>query len=1083
MKKNLMFAVTMGILLSGGAEASEPFAKKESDMHTSGFAMQQMITGTVTSEDNQPIEGVTVMVLESEASTMTDAKGRFTIHAAMGNTIRFSMIGFAEQDMQVSSNSITVQLGGDNESLEEVVVVGYGTQRKVNLTGAVAQIDSKILQDRPVANATQALQGAVPNLNINFSNGRPGTEGSVNVRGFASINSTNAPPLILVDGVPGSINNINPSDIESISVLKDAAASAIYGARGAFGVVLVTTKKGAAGRMQINYTNNFGWSGLTVNTNFMTSGYDAAILNDEAFIRATGNSYTGYTPEDYEELLKRKTDPSLPSVVVQNRNGQDQYVYYGNTDWWDFFYRDTQTSMDHALTFSGATDKIDFYLSGRMHEKNGLMKIQQDKFQRYNLRGKVSANLTDWLTVTNNSQLNYKNYTFPGWNGSANANNNFISSTVHALPSYVPLNPDGTATYRTELNNYTIGDGIMADLIHGKSRGGEKEIEFVNQIDATATLREGLTVTGNYAYAYIPLHTFTRRTQAPWSIYPGQIDYLGFDRLTEAQATTQIHTVNLFANYTKSWGNHNFGATAGYNREHRVYDRIGGIHNDLLSEDLNDFNLGTGDMTVSGGANTWALEGFFGRMTYNFKERYLFEINGRYDGTSKFPANQRFGFFPSVSGGWRVSEETFMESLKPVLNEFKLRASYGELGNAQEAAVYGYVPLMNSGLSTYITNGTRTQYISNPTPISPELTWERTNTLNFGADAQVFNNRLSMSFDYYIRQTLDMLIPGRTLPAVFGAGSPRMNAGDLENRGWELAVSWRDQQALAGKPFGYNISVGLSDSKAKITRFDNRENLLNNYYVGQEVGEIWGYRVDGFFQSDDEAANWPINQDYVDNQRLSAPGDWSRLQAGDMKFIDVNGDGVVNEGDNTLSNPGDQVIIGNNRARYTFGFNLGANWNGFDVSAFFQGIGRQHWYPGNNADKFWGPYSRPYYSFVPENFTDDVWTPENPDAYYPLLRGYIALNSRGSLNVRNDRYLQDLAYIRLKNLTVGYTLPVNLVQKAKISRARLFVSGENLWTATKLRSDYIDPEQAAQEVNGRAYPYSKTFSFGIDITF
>ena len=328
-----------------------------------------------------------------------------------------------------------------------------------------------------------------------------------------------------------------------------------------------------------------------------------------------------------------------------------------------------------------------------------------------------------------------------------------------------------------------------------------------------------------------------------------------------------------------------------------------------------------------------------------------------------------------------------------------------------------------------------------------------------------------------------MLIPGKTLPAVFGAGSPKMNAGDLENHGWELALSWRDELQLADKPFGYNISVGLSDSKAKITRFDNPKGLLNNYFVGQQLGDIWGYQVDGLFASNEEASNWKINQDYVDNVRVTASGDWSKLQAGDMKFVDVNGDGLVNEGDNTLSNPGDQVIIGNDRARYTFGINLGARWDGFDVSAFFQGIGRQHWYPGTNADKFWGPYSRPYYSFVPENFADDVWTPENTDAYYPLLRGYNALNSRGAMVTKNDRYLQDLAYIRLKNLTVGYTLKQSWIQKMKISNARIFVVGENMWTATKLRSDYIDPEQAAQEVNGRSYPVSKTSSFGIDITF
>lgn len=1045
----------------------------------------ETLSGRVVDKNGNPIALATVSVKGTTKATTTNDDGFFVLTHSLDAQVvlTVSCVGYTTRDYTVQNAQdmrITLE---DTQDLEEVVVVGYGTQKKVNLTGAVAQIDSKILEDRPVSNATQALQGAVPNLNINFTNGRPGGGGKVNIRGFASINSANAAPLVLIDGVPGNINTINPRDIESVSVLKDASAAAIYGARGAFGVMLVTTKRGKEGRMTINYNNNFGSAGLTVNTDFITNGYDAARLNDEAFIRATGNSYTGYTEEDYAELLKRKEDPSLPWVVVQNRNGKDQYVYYGNTDWWNTFYRKRQNSMEHALTFSGGSDKIDYYVSGRLYEKGGLMKIKQDEFDSYNLRSRINAKVTDWLQISNNSQLNFQNYTYPGWNSSADANNNFISTTVHALPSYVAQNPDGTATYRTELNNYNIGDGIMADLLHGKSKGGEKEYEFINLLEGVVTITPDLKLTGNYTFTYNPINIFSRRTMAPWSIFPGEISYLGNDRYTEQMVTNRRYSLNLFANYNKTIEEHSFGVTAGYNQERNVYGRIGGTHNNLLSEDLNDFALGTGQMELLGGARTWALQGFFGRVNYSYKDRYLVEVNGRYDGTSKFPKKKRYGFFPSFSAGWRMMEEPFMDWAKEQVNEAKLRISYGELGNAQEAAEYGYIPLLNAGNSNYITNGTKTQYLKVPTPISPDLTWERTSTLNYGIDLEFANRRLTTSFDYFVRKTLDMLIPGKTLPAVFGAASPKTNAGDLKNKGWELSVAWRDQSTLGGKPFTYNVGVGLSDSKATISRFDNKEMLLSNYYVGQVLGEIWGYKVDGFFKSDEEAANWTINQDYVDKQRLAAPGDWSRLQAGDLKFVDVNGDGVVDAGKNTWNDPGDQVIIGNSRARYNFGVNLGASWQGVDISAFFQGIGRQHWWPGGNADKFWGPYSRPYYSFVPKNFEDDVWTPENPDAYFPLMRGYIALNDRGSLNVKSDRYLQNLAYIRLKNLTVGYTLPKQAVNALKLANARVFLSAENIWTSTKLRSKYIDPEQAAQEANGRAYPYSKTFSFGIDLTF
>ena len=1082
MKKIIPVFLLVGASLANNVLAS-PFERGK----LISFSLQdnETLSGKIIDASGNAISHATVSVKGTTKVTTTDEKGMFTLNYTVGTDVvlTVSCVGYTTLDLKVDTSKDIVVTMSDNNDLEEVVVVGYGTQKKVNLTGAVAQIDSKILEDRPVSNATQALQGAVPNLNINFTNGRPGGGGKVNIRGFASINSANAAPLVLIDGVPGNINTINPKDIESISVLKDASAAAIYGARGAFGVMLVTTKKGKEGQMTINYSNNFGSAGLTVNTDFMTSGYDAARLNDEAFIRATGNSYTGYTEEDYAELLKRKSDPSLPWVTVQNRNGKDQYVYYGNTDWWNTFYRKRQNSMEHALTFSGGSEKIDYYISGRLYEKGGLMKVNQDKFNSYNLRSRLNAKVTDWLKISNNTQLNYQNYTYPGWNSGSDANNNFISTTVHALPSYVAQNPDGTATYRTELNNYNIGDGIMADLLHGKSKGGEKEYEFINLLEGVVSITQDLTVTGNYTFTYNPINNFNRRTMAPWSIYPGEISYLGNDQYTENMVTNRRHSLNLFANYNKSLGDHNFGATAGYNQELNVYGRIGGRHNNLLSEDLNDFALGTGQMELYGGARTWALQGFFGRLNYNFKDKYLVEINGRYDGTSKFPKNKRYGFFPSFSAGWRLMEESFMEPIKAHVNEAKFRVSYGALGNAQEAAEYGYIPLLNTGNSNYITNGTKTQYLKVPTPISPDLTWERTNTLNFGLDMEFASRRLNTSFDYFIRETLDMLIPGKTLPAVFGAASPKTNAGDLKNKGWELSMSWRDQFAVVGKPMTYSVGFGLSDSKAEITRFDNKEQLLSNYYVGQALGEIWGYKTDGFFKSDEEAANWKVNQDYVDKQRLSAPGDWSRLQAGDLKFVDIDGDGVVDAGKNTLNDPGDQIIIGNNRARYTFGINLGASWQGIDVSAFFQGIGRQHWWPGANADKFWGPYSRPYYSFVPKDFEADVWTPENTDAYFPLMRGYIALNDRGSLNVKSDRYLQDLAYIRLKNLTIGYTLPQRILKPIKLANARIFASGENLWTTTKLKSDYIDPEQAAQEANGRAYPYSKTISFGIDLTF
>ncbi|MCX2453340.1 TonB-dependent receptor [Pedobacter sp. PLR] len=1070
----------------------------------SGSALAQqkgMVTGSVNDDKGLPLVGVSVQALNAGTSfkknTSSDSNGLFSftdLPLGKGYSFLLTYIGFRTQHLKnyelKAGEKITllVKMPEDLSDLNEVVVVGYGTQKKVNLTGAVASIDAKTLEDRPIANITQGLQGASPNLNISFGDGRPGAAGKINIRGFTSINSgkTGGEPLVLIDGVPGSINSINPRDVANISVLKDASSAAIYGARAAFGVILITTKNGKNGKTSISYSNNFGWSTPTSSTDFMTDGYDAAMMNDQAFLAAVGDTYTKYTDEDYAYLLRRKTDKSLPDYIIDNRKGKDQYVYYGNTDWWHTVFRDTQTSMNHSLSISGGGESSDFLISGRMFEQNGMMQLNQDKYSTYNLRAKINTKVNKWLTIGNNLQFNASNYDYPGWG----VNSNFVSVSVHALPSYLPVNPDGTATYRTELNNYTIGDGIFADLLNGKSKGNEKKQEFSNLFNVAAQITKDLSIKGNYAYTYNPYSIWNRRTQAPWSIFPGVISQFGFDQLSETNYTKQAHVLNLYTDYNKTIGQHTFKGLLGYNQELNTYKRVFTQRKDLVSQDLNDLDLGSGDIAAGGGADEYALLGTFFRLNYDYAGKYLLEVNGRYDGSSKFPPGKRFGFFPSVSAGWRLSQEAFFEPLKSSINELKFRGSYGSLGNQTEAAKYGYIELLSRGTMDYIINGKKTEYLATPAPISNNLTWEKARSANFGVDAGFFDNRLTASFDYYVRNTIDMLTSGKTVSSVYGSSPPRENVADLQSRGWELAVNWTSNGNLAGKPFRWSAGLGLSDYNAEITRFDNTNNLLSNYYVGQKIGEIWGYRTDGIFQTDAEAKAYPINQDYVNQQRLRAPGDWSKLAAGDLKFKDLNGDGVVDNGQNTLADHGDLEIIGNSLPRYSFGINAGVTWGDFDLSAIFQGVGKQQWYPGNNADKFWGPYSRPYYSFVPKDFMVDVWTPENPDAYFPRLRGYEALNDRGSLNVKNDRYLQDLAYIRLKNLTIGYSLPENLVKKLKIGRARFYFSGENLFTFTKLRTDYIDPEQAAgdynnaaEDPNARVYPFNKMYSFGLDVSF
>lgn len=1050
------------------------------------------VKGTVVDETGTPVIGANVIEKGTTNGVVTDLDGNFAFRVSNRNAVlQVSYIGYTTLEINLEGkNELQIQLKEDSQSLDELVVVGYGVQKKVNLTGSVAQVTSEELEDRPVANATQMLQGTMPNVNITFSTGEPGAGGSINIRGQASLNG--GEPLVLVDGVPGDINRINPRDIESISVLKDASASAIYGARAAFGVILVTTKNAKEGKTSVTYSTFFATSKPTVSTDFMTNGYETVSLVDEAFRRATGNTYTRYTEEDMAELEARRydktEDPSRPWVVVKNVNGRDIYNYYGNYDWWNTVFNSHQPSQSHSVNVQGGNEKLNFMLSGNYYAKDGIMKINTDKFKSYNFRSKINAQIFPFLKISNNTSYYDSSYSYYGREGGGNGNFTYVS--VHALPAYAPMNPDGTATYNTLKNNYSIGDGIFAALIDGGMRGNNGVHEFTTTTGLQLDITKHLKVNADYTYSFDITDDWYRTTVAEYSIQPGVLEEVpnyNTDQLKKEMTFDPMHVVNVYANYNQSFGKHTVSATAGINYENKKHSRMFASRKDLISDDLNDLDLATGDMLIEGGAYDYALFGFFFRANYDYNDRYLLEVSGRYDGTSRFKKGMRYGFFPSFSAGWRMSEEAFFEPAKEVVNNLKVRVSYGSLGNqavnSSSPNYYPYITTMGMALSNWLINGQKTQNVSAPTPVIDNLTWEKATTTNVGLDMSFLNNRLNFSADAYVRNTTDMLVPGMTLPGVFGASSPQQNAGDLRTKGYEITLNWNDQFDLKGEPFRYGVSFVLGDAVSDITRFNNPDKILTDYYEGQRVGEIWGYKIDGFFATDEEAANWKIDQSLVNTQIQSAPGEWGQLRAGDLKYVDLNGDGKISPGENTKDNPGDRVVIGNNQPRYNYGFNLNASWYGFDIAAFFQGIGRRDWYPSANADKFWGPYSRPYFSFIPENFTDLIWTPENPDAYFPVLRGYTALNGGGCLNTPNDKYIQNIGYLRLKNLVIGYTLPKKWMDKICVQNCRLYVSGENLLTWTPFMTDYIDPEQPIADSNGRSYPLSKTFSVGLDITF
>ena len=1052
------------------------------------------ISGRIVDEKGEPIIGASVMVQGSSLGTITNVDGRYTLaNVPENSTVTISYIGYTTVNYAATSRNLSqVVLREDSKTLEEVVVVGYGTQKKVNLTGAVAIVSGDELTTRSAANLSQLLQGSVPNMNVNFSSGRPGQGGNFNIRGVNSI-SADAAPLTIIDGIEGDINKVNPNDVESISVLKDASAAAVYGARAAYGVILVTTKNGKVGKTNVSYNGRFSFGDTTTSTDFETRGYYSAGINDMFYKTYQGVPYTHYTQEDYHELWIRRNDkvedPSRPWVVEKN----GEYKYYGNFDWYNYLYRKNRPMWEHNISVSGGNEKLNYYLSGNTVDQTGIFRQNPDKYKVYNFRSKISAKITPRLTISNNTKYHYNSYSYPGLSG---INNNFNTAVNHALASFVPINPDGSAVYLTSLSNSAILDGMGAILAYGKHKNEDQRYEFSTTFEASFNVMKNLNVRANYSYLHYNYQTMNRTVNVPYSKYPGEISYLttgsGVNQLKETQTNHWYQAFNVYGDYMLDIADHQIKIMAGYNYETKRLKDIKVSRQGLLSDDLNDLNLAVGDaMTMSGGQNEYALLGAFYRLNYSYKGgRYLFETSGRYDGSSRFRSRHRFGFFPSASVGWRISEEPFFGNLKKNIDNVKLRLSYGSLGN-QQVGYYDYIQTINTnGTMNYIFGDQKKgSYASVSDPNSADLTWETVSTWNIGLDLGFLNNRLNLTADAYVRDTKGMQTSGKKLPGAYGANEPKQNAANLRTKGWELMLTWNDAFKLANKPFRYNLSVGLADNTSKITKFDNPSKILSDYYVGQKLGDIWGYVVDGLFRTDEEAANYNVDQtavNFVINTAQVNPG----LHAGDMKFVDLDGDHTISSGSNTADDPGDRKIIGNSLPRYTYSIQGGFDWYGFDFSIYLQGVGHQDWYPGTNSVFFWGPYARPYSSFIPRDFLSQVWSPENPDAYFPRPIGYLALGNNRSLGVVNDRYLQNLAYCRVKNITVGYTIPAVWTKKVKIERLHIYFSGENLFTFSPLKSDYIDPEQASaensiQSANGNAklYPWSKTYSFGVNVTF
>lgn len=1018
------------------------------------------VSGIVKDNTGEPMIGVTVTVDENKGlGVITNLDGAFVLDQVPENAhLQISYIGYQTQELQAKAGqNAVIVMNEDAKALDEVVVVGYGVQKKANLSGAVATVETKQLENRPVLNIGQALQGTVANLNVTTGSGQATSNPSFNIRGTTSLNGGS--PLIVIDGVAsdaGQLNKMNPNDISAVSVLKDAASCAIYGARAAYGVILVTTKMGKSEKLSVNYNNNFSFRQNTRMPEIITDPYEVCVIRNQMYYPWG----TIYNNEQLDYAKRVSEDPSLSPYYL---TPEGTYKYFGRTDWVSETFKKASFSTSHSIDISGSTDRLDYYFSGGYNYENGMLKQNADIYNRYNMSSKLKFKISKNWSVSNNTTITTYDYSAPSY---------LDSSLWWEINRVSPLdmlyNPDGSWT---EMGASTLG--ILQDGGQWKKYETMIRTQFSSRFDI---IKDVLFVQGSLAYT-----TYKNREQ----YYYSPVEYTdGPDRapqFIDKTTTTSAHASNgdtkdiyidLYATFTKTFNEkHNVTAMVGFNQDEYEYYNNSLSRKNLISTSVPGIGLATGDMNVGEGKGSKATRSGFGRVGYVYDSRYILEFNGRYDGTSIFPTNDRFVFSPSASAGWVISGEDFFESLKPAISFLKVRGSYGQLGNQDLKSYYPYLATMGNGKMGAIIDGKQPVYVGTPGLVSGSLTWEKVTTMNLGMDLNLLDNRLSLSGEYYERRTKDMLTGGKTLPGVLGTGVPTANAADLKTRGWELTVGYKDQFKVAGKPLSFSVNFNVADSRSFITKFDNPEGLLGNYYVGYEMGQQWGLTTLGFFTSEEDIKN------HADQTPVTSYPGTPPTAPGDLKFADLNKDGKVNSGAWTLADHGDYSLIGNTRSRYTYGLMGNANWNGFDLNVFFQGVGKQDYFPGASDLYFWGVYAQPWTNITKGNYLDH-WTEENPNAYFPRMKSYVAYSTEAA--EKQTRYKQDASYIRLKNLTFGYTVPKQITQKAGINHLRIFFSGDNLFVVSGLYKHYkMDPET----LSGQSYPLQKAYSIGLNVSF
>lgn len=1060
------------------------------------FAQERQVTGTVLDEGGMPIPGVSVYVKDTTLGTTTDFDGEFSLSVSGDNLVLvFSYVGFQQKEIELGTQTtLQVTLDPDVQALDEIVVVGYGVQKRANLTGAVSTVDTDVLEARPITDVARGLQGTTPGLTITSPTGQIGTSPKINLRGtIGSLGSSGgAQPLILVDNVEiPNLNYINPQDIESISVLKDAASTSIYGARAAWGVILITTKDGVKNQApQVRYSNNFSWATPTTMPRVAPAA-DGAEMALEAMQRTDPNKNDFGIIQMYvdrqsiADMRAWEAEYGGQDLGLEMVEGRDFYERGGQLYFirpWDpmeLFLEEWAPQQKHDLSISGGTESTTYYLGLGYLTQQGVYKVNPDTYDRYNFNLDLSTDITDWWTarasVLHSNSLTTEPFIF----SSATYDPWYY---VTRWPAFYPYGTYEGHPFRSHISE--VEQAKMNEITSSLSR--------IN-LGTSITPFDGLTINADFTHDRVEGHEHQTGGVLSaynfWATGPnleyGPYSSATYNRVQYNSSWSRRNTAKAYATYDEDFGDHNIKVTAGGDVEEYEYWFHSSQRRNLLDLNMGELALATGDQFASGDRNKWATLGAFGRVNYSYKDKYLLEVNGRYDGSSRLSAEEKWGFFPSVSAGWILTEESFMESLAPTLSHLKLRASYGSIGNqnASLANIYRTMPSSNSG---WVIDGVNQITVSTPRALPASLTWETVTTLDIGVDSRFFNDRLGISYDWYERTVSDMHSPGLTLPETFGTGSPARNYGELTTTGWELAVDF--QHSFDN---GLNISARgtLTDFEQKITKYNNTTERLPNpipgrnfvYYEGMVMGEIWGYETDRLFTE----ADFDANGDYasgVANQDIFETTSWFNFGPGDVKYKDLNGDGVIDYGSETRSDSGDMKVIGNSTPRYQYGIQLGADWKGFDLSIFMQGVGKRDMWAN-------GPVFVPGYRPA-EGWFDhqlDYWTPENTDAYYPR-----PTDAGQQVNPTNfqpqTRYLLDMSYFRMKNITVGYSLSDSWAQRLMVDNVRLYFSGENLFEIDNLEVP-IDPEidyttAGLNDPNsfGRVYPYRRSLSFGLQVS-